>query len=190
MLGACSIHTTCLTRKDQIFSKWYLQKDSPSELSVYQICGEFSYFSGKKKFYSRFHWKQSGYDCYCVTLINPFGITEMILHVQFGLAEFIDNQGKCYSSDNPELLIEKVFGISIPLKNLQKWIWGFSGDATNIRLNSLGYVERMNYSYNGRNWIIQYNSYHKDIIPILPHSIELYQGNNRIKLNIDTWSFK
>lgn len=188
LLAACSVHTPSGTAKSQTSLEWRSHLQSVSTLTRYQTRGSFAYLSKEQKVYARFNWQQTSVDRYRVILTNPLGSTEMDLKVQPGVAQLVNNQGKRYVCDDPEVMIQKLVGMSIPFNDLRQWMLGLPGNATDFTLNARGYLHQVNYSYNGQCWTVTYQSYHDDTVPALPSNLELRHGDNRIKLNMDRWS--
>lgn len=187
-LTACSINTSFDPAKKQNSSKWRSHQQSVSRLNSYQTRGIFAYFSQDQKVYACFNWQQTSADRYRLILTNPLGSTEMDLNVQPNLAQLVNNQGKRYVSDNLDMMIKKLVGISIPINDLRQWMLGLPGDASDFTIDARGYLHQVNYSRNGQHWTVTYQGYYDDIMPALPSNLELRQGNNFIKLKINTWS--
>lgn len=188
-LGACSVHIAPFgVPQRQPFSEWPSHQQSVSMLTRYQTRGALACLSNEKKVYVRFNWQQISADRYRLILTNSFGITEMKLNVQPGLAQFVNKQGKCYVNADPEILLYDIMGIYIPIKHLRKWILGLPGNTTDFTLDFRGYLRQLNYSHNGRRWTVFYKSYHEDTVPALPSILELRQGDSSIQLKMDSWS--
>ncbi|BAE75153.1 Outer-membrane lipoprotein LolB precursor [Sodalis glossinidius str. 'morsitans'] len=188
LLAACSVHTPSGPAKSQTSPEWRAHQQSLSALGRYQTRGAFAYLSSQQKVYALFNWQQTSADRYRLILTNPLGSTEMDLNVQPGVAQLVNNQGKRYVSDDPEVMIQKLAGMSIPLNDLRQWMLGLPGDATDFTLDSRGYLHTLNYSHNGQLWTVTYQGYHDDTVPALPSNLKLRQGDNRIKLKMDSWS--
>ncbi|XOD69871.1 MAG: lipoprotein insertase outer membrane protein LolB [Sodalis sp. (in: enterobacteria)] len=188
LLTACSIHSPFSLAKNQTSSEWRIHQKSVCRLTHYKTTGAVVYLSSQQKVYARFNWHEISVNRYRLILTNPIGSPEIDLNVKDGVAELINNQGKHYFSDDPQILIQKLCGISIPLKDLRKWILGLPGDATDFTLDSRGYLRTLHYSYNGQSWIVTYKYYEEDTMPALPSHLELRHGENYIKLKIDSWN--
>lgn len=190
ILAACSVHTPSGPAKSQTSPEWQQHKQSVSQLASYQTRGSFAYISGQQKVYARFNWQQTGADRYRLLLTNPLGSTEMDLNVQPGMAQLTNNQGKKYISNDPQQMIQKLTGMNIPLDNLRKWMLGLPGDASDFTLDARGLLKQVNYDQDGQKWTVVYLGYHEDSRPMLPASLELHQGEQRIKLKMDSWNLK
>ncbi|TCV99688.1 lipoprotein insertase outer membrane protein LolB [Biostraticola tofi] len=187
MLAACTVNTPSGPAKSQTSPEWRQHQQSVSTISRYQTRGSFAYLSDKQKVYARFNWQQTTAERYRLLLTNPLGSTEMDLNVQPGAAQITNNQGKKYISDDPQEMIEKLTGMSIPLTNLRQWMLGLPGDATDFTLDDKGYLKQVNYRQDGQQWTVTYQGYHSDLKPALPANMELRQGGQRIKLKMDNW---
>ncbi|KYP97508.1 membrane protein, partial [Sodalis-like endosymbiont of Proechinophthirus fluctus] len=165
LLAACSVRTLSSLAKSQTSPEWRSHQQSVSTITRYQTHGAFAYFSQEKKVYARFNWQQTSADRYRLILTNPLGSTEMDLNVQPGVVQLVNNQGKRYISDDPEVMIQKLAGMSIPLKDLCQWMLGLPGNATDFTFDASGYLHQVNYSYNGQLWTVTYQGYHDDTVP-------------------------
>lgn len=168
--------------------QWRQHEEQVKQLEHYQTRGAFAYISDKQKVYARFFWQQYTPDSYRLLLTSPLGSTEMELKVQNSTAQLTDNKGQQYTSNNPDEMIQKLTGMSIPLANLRLWMLGLPGDTTDFTLNSEYRLQQVNYTQNGLKSKVDYQGYSKDTQPSLPNRLELTQGEQRIKLKMDSWT--
>lgn len=187
LLTSCNIHPPSSPTKNQISFAWHNHRELISQLSHYQTRGAFAYISNKQKIYARFNWQQHSMECYRLLFTNLLGFTEMDLTVQPSVTHLINNQGKHYISNNPEMMIANLAGIDIPLHNLRQWMLGLPGDATDFTFDAHGYLSTLSYQDNNKKWTVNYQEYHNDTVPALPATLELRHGETRIKLKIDRW---
>ncbi|GBU13740.1 lipoprotein localization factor [Enterobacterales bacterium] len=188
VLAACSINAPKGPATSPTSPQWREHEAQVKQLEHYQTRGAFAYISDRQKVYARFFWQQYSADSYRLLLTNPLGSTEMELKVQSGIAQITNNQGKKYTSDNPDEMIQKLTGMSIPLANLRLWMLGLPGDESDFTLDSQYRLSKVNYSQNGLKGNVVYQSYSDDVIPSLPDRLELTQGDQRIKLKMDSWT--
>ncbi len=168
--------------------EWRQHEQQVKQLEHYQTRGAFAYISDKQKVYARFFWQQYSPQSYRLLLTNPLGSTEMELKVQNGVAQLTNNQGKQYTSDNPDDMIQKLTGMSIPLVNLRQWMLGLPGDSSDFSLDSQYRLRQVNYKQQGLNGSVTYQSYDTTTTPSLPNRLEMAQGSQRIKLKMDSWT--
>jgi len=188
VLAACSINAPKGPATSPTSPQWREHEAQVKQLEHYQTRGAFAYISDRQKVYARFFWQQYSPDSYRLLLTNPLGSTEMELKVQSGVAQITNNQGKKYTSDNPDEMIQKLTGMSIPLANLRLWMLGLPGDESDFTLDSQYRLSKVNYSQNGLKGSVVYQSYSDEVIPSLPDRLELTQGDQRIKLKMDSWT--
>ncbi|MGC6386903.1 lipoprotein insertase outer membrane protein LolB [Ewingella sp. S1.OA.A_B6] len=188
VLAACSFNTPKGPATSPTSPQWREHEAQVKKLEHYQTRGSFAYISDKQKVYARFFWQQYSPDSYRLLLTNPLGSTEMELKVQSGIAQITNNQGKKYTSDNPDEMIRKLTGMSIPLANLRLWMLGLPGDESDFTLDSQYRLSQVNYSQHGLKGKVVYQSYSDDVKPSLPDRLELTQDEQRIKLKMDSWT--
>lgn len=188
VLAACSINTPKGPATSPTSPQWRDHEAKIKQLEHYQTRGSFAYISDKQKVYARFFWQQYTRDNYRLLLTNPLGSTEMELKVQSGVAQLTNNEGKKYTSNNPDEMIQKLTGMSIPLANLRLWMLGLPGDESDFTLDSQYRLSKVNYSQNGQQGTVVYQSYSDDVIPSLPNRLEMTEGDQRIKLKMDSWT--
>ncbi|MFG0802954.1 lipoprotein insertase outer membrane protein LolB [Leclercia sp. GLN_9] len=190
VLTACSITLPKGPGKSPDSPQWRQHQQAVRALNQYQTRGAFAYLSDQQKVYARFFWQQTGQDRYRLLLLNPLGSTEMELIAQPGSAQVTDNKGQKYTGTDAEEMIGKLTGMPIPITSLRQWILGLPGDATDYKLDDQYRLSEVNYSQNGKSWKVVYGGYDSHSKPALPSSLELTEGNQRIKLKMDNWIVK
>lgn len=186
----------CTTTKQQgpgqsvTSPQWQQHQQEVAKISQYETRGAFAYLSDSQKVYARFNWQQTAPDRYRLLLTNPLGSTELQLDAQGSVVQLVDNKGKRYVSNDAEKMISQLTGMDIPLENLRKWMMGLPGDATDYALNDQYQLRELNYSRNGQNWKVTWQDYDNKTNPQLPSNLELREGDQRIKLRMDSWTVK
>ncbi|WGE30269.1 lipoprotein insertase outer membrane protein LolB [Edwardsiella tarda] len=170
--------------------QWKAHQQQVENIAAYQTRGAFAYLSDKQKVYARFFWQQTAAGHYRLLLTNPLGSTELELNVRPGVARITDSQGRHYVSDNAAVMIEKLTGMQIPLDNLRQWMLGLPGQAQQVRLDSAQRLSQLTYRHAGQNWQVDYLRYDTRVTPPLPAQLELSQGEQRIKLKMDSWTLQ
>ena len=190
VLTACSLHTPQGPGKSPDSPQWRQHQQAVRSLNQFQTRGAFAYLSDEQKVYARFFWQQTGQDRYRLLLTNPLGSTELSLPAQPGSVQLIDNKGQTYTATDAEEMIGRLTGMPIPLNSLRQWIIGLPGDATDYSLDDRYRLRELNYTQNGKTWHVTYGGYSSDTQPALPANVELNNGAQRIKLNMDNWIVK
>ncbi|MEJ5064702.1 lipoprotein insertase outer membrane protein LolB [Erwinia sp. MYb375] len=170
--------------------QWRDHQQAVEKITQYQTRGAFAYLSDRQKVYARYNWQQTAADRYRLLLTNPLGSTELQLDQQGQVAQIVDNKGKRYVSNDAAKMISQLTGMSIPLDNLRQWILGLPGDATDFTLDDQYRLREVNYSQDGKQWKVTYQGYDSKQNPALPSNLELREGDQRIKLKMDSWTVK
>ncbi|MEC5321151.1 lipoprotein insertase outer membrane protein LolB [Brenneria populi subsp. brevivirga] len=190
LLTACTLHQPATSDHNQTSPEWRQHQQKVRQLSQYQTRGSFAYISDSKKLYARFFWEESSSQRYRLLLTNPLGSTELELSAQPGSVQITDNQGKRYVGKDGEEMVQRLTGMAIPLDNLRQWILGLPGDASDFTLDDGALLSSVSYRQGGQSWNVSYQSYNRKVNPPLPQSLELTQGEQRIKLKMDNWTVK
>jgi len=95
-----------------------------------------------------------------------------------------DSQG-VFRAQTPELLLQEVFGWSLPVEGLRNWILGLPDESSSeeMSLNDSGYLKNLD----TQAWQIQYLSYLPYGSYALPQKIRLTQGDLRVLIFIRNW---
>ncbi|WP_067703388.1 lipoprotein insertase outer membrane protein LolB [Erwinia sp. ErVv1] len=190
LLAACSVNKPQGPGQSVTSPQWQQHQQSVEKITHYQTRGAFAYLSDSQKIYARFNWQQTAPDRYRLLLTNPLGSTELQLDAQGSVVQLVDNKGKRYVSNDAEKMISQLTGMDIPLNSLRQWILGLPGDSTDYALDDQYRLRQVNYSRNGQKWTVTYQGYDNKLNPTLPSNLELQEGNQRIKLKMDSWTVK
>ncbi|AWK14390.1 lipoprotein insertase outer membrane protein LolB [Candidatus Fukatsuia symbiotica] len=195
ILTACTTLQPVSTTTDPNSSQWRQHEQQLQQVDQFQISGALAYFSDQQKVYTRFFWQQYSKERYRLVLTSPLGTTEFELRVEPTVTLLIDNQGKRYFSENPQEMMQKLTGMSLPLDNLRQWIVGLPGDSHDFTLDNQYRLKQINYQQDDQTWLVSYQNYNTGPTLQLPSRIELRQvksgeGERRIKLKMDNWTLK
>ena len=188
LLAACTINKPQGPGQSPTSPQWQQHQQAVEKITHYQTRGAFAWLSDQQKVYARFNWQQTAPDRYRLLLTNPLGSTELQLDAQGDTVQLVDNKGKRYVSNDAEKMISQLTGMDIPLANLRQWMLGLPGDATDFTLDQHYQLRTLSYSRNGQQWDVSIQGYDNKVNPALPASIELKQGDKRIKLRMDSWT--
>lgn len=189
ILAACTLPDN--TEKGDVSATsagWKAQTQHINQLQRYQTRGSFAYIGATQKTYARFFWQQYSPDSYKLLLTNPVGSTELELIVKDGQTQLTDNKGQKYYSDDPDSMIYQLTGMAIPMENLRQWIVGLPGDAQSYAISNQYHLKALNWSQGMEKWKVTYQSYDEKVSPQLPNRLDIKQGDNRIKLKMDSWT--
>lgn len=190
ILAACSVHQPNGPGKSPDSPQWLEHQQQVQKITQYQTRGAFAYLSDSQKVYARFNWQQTAPDRYRLLLTNPLGSTELELNAQPDQVQLTDGDGKRYIAKDAEEMIGKLTGMPIPLNSLRQWILGLPGRSTDYKLDDQYRLREVNYTQDGKTWKVAYSDYDSKTQPSLPSNMELREGDQRIKLKMDSWTVK
>lgn len=190
LLAACTANKPQGPGPSTTSPQWQQHQQNVEKITQFQTRGAFAYLSDKQKVYARFNWQQTAPDRYRLLLTNPLGSTELQLDAQGSVVQLVDNKGKRYVSNDAEKMISQLTGMDIPLENLRQWMLGLPGEASDYSLNEQYQLRELNYSRSGQEWKVNWQSYDSKVTPPLPSNLELREGDQRIKLKMDSWTLK
>ncbi len=130
-------------------------------------------------------WLQNG-ERFDIRLFDPVGRRVAWLRGDDKAVDLQTAQGQSFRGDNPERLLQKYLGWSIPVRSLTWWVKGLP-DPTTV-------AWRQEFDDNGRlvaleqgGWSMRIASYQSDDKLALPKLTKMAQGNVRLKLLIKSW---
>lgn len=190
VLAACSVNKPQGPGQSVTSPQWQQHQQAVEKITQYQTRGAFAYLSDRQKLYARFNWQQTAPDRYRLLLTNPLGSTELQLDAQGSIVQLVDNKGRRYTSNDAEKMISQLTGMDIPLNSLRQWMMGLPGGSADFALDDRYRLREVNYSRNGQQWKVTYQGYDERQKPALPSNLELREGEQRIKLRMDSWTVK
>ncbi|MBG6241656.1 MAG: lipoprotein localization protein LolB [Candidatus Symbiopectobacterium sp. Dall1.0] len=188
LLTACTLTKPSGPSATSDSPAWLQHKQQVQQLSQYQTRGAFAYLSDSKKLSANFFWHESSTQRYRLLLTNPFGGTELELRAQPDGIQITDGQGKRYIGKDAEYMLSQLTGMRIPLTNLRQWMIGLPGDAQQFTLDEHARLSTATLVQNGLTWEVKYLGYDDSVTPPLPNALELTQGEQRIKLKMNSWT--
>ncbi|UDG80888.1 Outer-membrane lipoprotein LolB [Candidatus Hartigia pinicola] len=196
-LVSCLLLTNCVKNEYKKSStelisdpQWETHQAKLNTLHEYQIRGSCMYQEDQKKIYANFFWHQYSLKKYRLLIINPLGIKELEIIVRPNISCLKTKTGQKHISHLSSDLMHQFTGMIIPLDDLTAWLIGSPGRAREFELDKNHLLKSVTFENNSGKWQLSYLSYNKNTIPILPKSLELYQGIRLIKIKIDNWTLK
>lgn len=129
------------------------------------------------------NWHQRG-SFFDVLVSGPLGIGGM--HIQgTPHAAIIRARGKTYTTDQPEVFLEKNLGVSLPVDGLRYWTLGVPvpGSPARVHVDQKGRVVRMH--QNG--WTLTYRDYIRACGYYLPRRLSAKRKNVHLKMVVEKW---
>lgn len=178
---------------DQTNVQWQQHQQKLAKLTQFQAAGKLGFISPDEKRSMNFYWQQSDSRSQ-LRLTSVFGQTllKMVSDENGTMIETFDND--TYHSENGELLLYQLTGLTIPLSQLSDWLKGSAQYADSYTLLPTNTLAGQNKTLGLQTWQINYKSYAdisyaNGIIP-LPNSLSLTQDQTKINLRITNWTIK
>ncbi len=121
-----------------------------------------------------------------IRLFDPVGRRVAWLRGTDKAVDLQTAQGQSFSGDNPEILLKKYLGWSIPVKSLAWWVKGLPDPTTVAWRQEYDDLGRL-VSLEQGGWSMRIASYQSDDVLALPKLTRMQQGNVKLKLLIQSW---
>ena len=134
-----------------------------------------------------FTWEATaeGFD---IHLIGPLGLKTYRITENTDGAR-VTGEDQEYFGDSAEILLQEVLGVRVPLKNMQDWVVGLQGRATNAERDKLGRIRNMLVTdADQARWKVNFQRYAAVDELELPKRILVSGDDVEIKLSIRSWS--
>jgi len=126
-------------------------------------------------------WQQNK-DIYNIHFFGPLGLGRVTLNGDDNQVKYIDQYGKIYTANSPELLLKQNLGWDMPISDLIYWIRALPApDVSSVK----------NYNANHQlillkqqGWTINYLEYSENN---LPQFMTLNRANIKLKIRINHW---
>ncbi len=170
--------------------QWQKNKQQLTKILHYQIKGSFGYISQQKSASARVLWQEFNVNNYNLLLTTPFGNKILEMTVLPDWVKITNDKGNEFVNNDAEQLLYQLTKLTIPLKQMRLWLLGLPGDNSRYILDEQYRLKQVILNRGNNEWLVNYKSYHTKFSPQLPKEIEIIQGNQKIKLKIDTWDLK
>lgn len=134
-----------------------------------------------------FTWdaRDTGFD---IRLIGPLGVSTYRITEDNSSARVTgDNQE--FIGDSAEALLLEALGVHVPLENMQEWIVGLQGEATEVQRDHQGRIQRMQVVNEGESrWDVRFERYTNFETLELPRLILVSGPDVEIKMAVRSWS--
>jgi len=187
LLSGCSSLPTEPTHSVE----WQAHQQQLAELSRYTLSGKMAYISPDERQSLNFYWKRSPAKSQ-LTLTTFLGQTALDLTITTLGAKVVTHDGRTFEHPNANMLVKKLTGLSIPVKELSDWAKGLPTNADDYQIGSLNTLESLQKNVNGQPWNVVFNRYSEQSMKdqpslVLPSSITLNHDQTKIKLAISKW---
>jgi len=163
---------------------WHARLARLKQLDDWHLDGRIGVVSPHRGGSASFTWTERG-ERMRLGFSGPFGLGAVRL---WGTPEQIhvrDSKGHEWTTDAPDLALERALGWPLPVASLRYWVLGrpAPGSASHVSLGRRGLVSRLEQ----QGWTVRYESYQSTHGLLLPQRLAASRAGTRIKLVVSGW---
>lgn len=159
-----------------------------SQLNDFETIGKIGFSDGKKGGNATIQWEQEG-ENYHIRLFGPLGSGSIQIVGEPKQVYLISEDGQIVHAKNPESLVEKELGWTIPVSGLRYWLRGLPAPGTPPQQIQLDDMQRI-WQIKQHDWTITYQSYQETQGVPVPHKLMLQNGPIRLKFIFRRWRLR
>lgn len=182
----------CATIESTTNVEWQSHQQRLAQVTQYRASGKLGYISPEQRQSLNFQWSNAP-DSTQVRMTTFLGQTALNLTSSPNEASVETYDGETYTAPSPEVLIQRLTGLNIPVEQLNDWMLGRPTQADDYQLNQTNTLASLTKQVGAHTWKLDYLSY-QDVqylgsaLP-LPKKLKLTQGDISINIVISTWKF-
>lgn len=183
-LSACSTLPSTSQEQAKAQRLWNERQPRLTRLQSWNIAGRLALQTHKDGWHVSYRWQQQD-QLYHIVLADPLGQTSAELQGTPQGVTLLMADGRSVTADNPDRLLERQLGWSVPVQGLYYWVRGLPvpGTPEAHALDRNGRLIRLKQS----GWDISYRRYADFGGLSLPTKIFLDDGRIEVRLVIDGW---
>lgn len=188
ILNACATVETPPPSEDVQVDKqaaWELHRLNLETIQIWSLKGRVAGKSNDEGFRAGVRWKQKQHN-FNIDLHGPLGRKVAVITGDESDVQLNTSKGESFSANNPESLMQELFGYSLPINGLQYWMRGIPNPEqiyASMELDDQGRLKQLHQA----GWVIDYDSYHEGS-PALPAFIKITSTTLNANVKIDTWN--
>lgn len=156
------------------------------QAKAWELQGKLAIKTPDDKLSANIYWRHSE-DRDELTLTTMLGTTVLTLNSTSNSAH-LHIDGKDFSDDNAQRLLERVSGWSIPLADLPLWITGQVGPNDQVlESDSQGKPKQLTNTQTPPPWQVTFLSWQSQSGANVPHQLKLERGDLQLKLQLNQW---
>ncbi len=164
---------------------WQAHRATIESMQTWKLKGRVAGKSKNEGFRSGVQWNQLQRD-FVIDLYGPLGRKVAVITGKQGNVQLKTSKGESFNADDPEELMQNLFGYSLPVNGLRHWLLGVPDPKQmhdSLELDDFGHLKKLNQA----GWLIDYKRYH-DGSPALPSLINISNPTLDANIKIDRWT--
>lgn len=165
---------------------WETRQEVLAEISEWAFTGRIGVSAGTEGFNGKIRWNQVD-NGFSATVSGPLGFGAIKINGDRGRVTVIDKDGQEIELTNPEEDLRLMYGWTIPVTSLRYWALGIPDPASPAvtEFDDDGQLVRLEQ----RNWRVSISQYRAGGGQLMPRRITAVNGDAKVRLVIDHWSF-
>jgi len=159
-----------------------------NQLSNWQFKGKLAFISPKERQSANVLWQVKDHEVEKLSLSTFLGINILEIE-QSNNTYVIQADGEEHQGKNLAVLIWQLTGLTLPVDALSHWVKGspyLPGDKLTYQTPA-NFPNMLTSDFNQRQWQVKYRQFKNVNNVMLPHKVDITQGELTIKLQINRW---
>lgn len=165
---------------------WDTRQEVLAAIPEWAFTGRIGVSAGTEGFNGKIRWNQVE-NGFSATVSGPLGVGAIRINGDSGQVTVIDGDGKEIELTNPEEDLRSMYGWTIPVTSLRYWALGIPDPASPAvtEFGDDGQLARLEQ----RNWRVSISQYREAGGQLMPRRITAVNGDAKVRLVIDHWTF-
>lgn len=163
---------------------WEVHRANIQSVQTWKLKGRVAGKSNNEGFRAGVQWDQLQHN-FVIDLHGPLGRKVAVITGKEGSVQLKTSKGENFEADDPDELMQNLFGYSLPVNGLRYWLLGIPDPKqqhVELKLDEQGRLMQLNQS----GWLINYKRYH-DSAPVLPALIQISNPTLSANIKVDSW---
>jgi len=166
---------------------WETRRTVLESIEEWDFSGRIGVSAGEEGFNGKLWWHQDG-AVYRARISGPIGVGTVFINGDGREVSLTDRDGVVTELDDAERDLRQRYGWTIPVTSLRFWALGIPDPASpaDVSLNDEGLPDRLGQ----REWRVTIDRYAEAAGQPMPQRVTAESGDIRVRLIIDTWTFR
>jgi len=163
---------------------WEVHRANIQSIQTWRLKGRVAGKSDSQGFRAGVQWNQFQHN-FVIDLHGPLGRKVAVIASKQGSIQLKTSKGESFDADDPEELMQSLFGYSLPVNGLRHWLLGIPDPKqahTSLVLDEQGRLKQLKQA----GWLIEYKLYH-DSSTALPALIKISNPTLNANIKVDRW---